>query len=100
MVRYLNRFAVCFSSVVVLVVYIFCLVEQKARLPKGIGRPAACLAYLNYLGTNGPNMSGCRCLVTRGSEAAMASTSPLHQMRAGTCARYRSRTEGVASALK
>jgi len=33
--------------VVVVVVYIFRPVEPKARLPKGIGRPAACLAYLS-----------------------------------------------------
>jgi hypothetical protein len=33
--------------VVVVVVYIFRPVELKVRLPKGIGRPAACLAYLS-----------------------------------------------------
>jgi hypothetical protein len=34
-------------SVTVVVVYVFRPVEPKARLPKGLGRPAACLAYLN-----------------------------------------------------
>jgi hypothetical protein len=33
--------------VVVVVVYIFRPVEPNARFPKGIGRPAACLAYLS-----------------------------------------------------
>ena len=33
--------------VVVVVVFIFRPVEPKARLPKGIGRPAACMAYLS-----------------------------------------------------
>jgi hypothetical protein len=32
---------------VVVVVFIFRPVEPKARLPKGIGRPAACMAYLS-----------------------------------------------------
>jgi hypothetical protein len=31
----------------VCVVFLLRPVEPKARLPKGIGRPAACLAYLN-----------------------------------------------------
>jgi hypothetical protein len=31
----------------VVVVFIFRPVEPKARLPKGIGRPAACMAYLS-----------------------------------------------------
>jgi hypothetical protein len=63
------------SEIIVGVVFICRPVEPKACLPKGIGRPAACLTYLTYLDTNGPNTSGCRCLTTKGSKAAMASTS-------------------------
>ena len=37
--------AICL--LVVVVVFIFRPVEPKARLPKGIGRPAACMAYLS-----------------------------------------------------
>jgi hypothetical protein len=35
------------DAIVVVVVDILRPVEPKARLPKGIGRPAACLAYLS-----------------------------------------------------
>ena len=49
------------------------------------------MSGLSILGTNKPNPSGCRCLTTRSNKAAKSSTSPLHQMRAGTRTKYVSR---------
>jgi hypothetical protein len=52
---------------------------------------------LSILGTNKPNPSGYRCLNTCSSIAAKTSAIPLHQIRAGTRAKYVSGTEDVAT---
>jgi hypothetical protein len=61
---------------------IFSPVKPNARLPRSIGRPAACLAYLSILGTNKVNSSRCRCLTTRSSpsqvQALYIKCEPVH----------------------
>jgi hypothetical protein len=77
-----------FEAVVVVVVYIFRPVEPKARLPKGIGCPAAPtgdVELMPYEGkasvwpillcTDVPNPSGCQCLTTRSSSLAARSST-------------------------
>jgi hypothetical protein len=58
----LNRSSVIVRSGVCVCVCILHPVEPKARLPKGIGRPAACLFYLYYVQIN-PTRAGVDALL-------------------------------------